>query len=89
MSVLERDVVVVSGPDAFSFLQSLVSQDVEGLDDGAVVASWVVNVTGADAGPVPLTSLAVTVTADWSNAPALSATTKSCTRFCSASSSCA
>jgi folate-binding protein YgfZ len=34
MSVLERDLVTVTGPDAVSFLQSMVSQDVEGLDDG-------------------------------------------------------
>jgi hypothetical protein len=33
-NILERDVVIVSGPDTFSFLQSLVSQDVDGLADG-------------------------------------------------------
>jgi folate-binding protein YgfZ len=32
--ILPRDVVTVTGPDAFSFLQSLVSQDVEGMADG-------------------------------------------------------
>lgn len=32
--ILDRDVVTVTGPDAFSFLQSLVSQDVEGMADG-------------------------------------------------------
>ena len=36
----------VSGPDAFSFLQSLVSQDVDGLDDGAVVASLLLTPKG-------------------------------------------
>jgi folate-binding protein YgfZ len=46
MTVLERDLVVVTGPDTFSFLQSLVSQDVEGLDDGAVVASLLLTPKG-------------------------------------------
>ncbi len=32
--ILDRDLVTVTGPDAFSFLQSLVSQDVEGMADG-------------------------------------------------------
>ncbi len=44
--ILERDVVVVSGPDTFSFLQSLVSQDVEGLADGAVVPSLLLTPKG-------------------------------------------
>lgn len=34
MARLARDVVVVSGPDALSYLQSLVSQDLEPLGDG-------------------------------------------------------
>ena len=46
MSVLERDVVIVTGPDTFSFLQSLVSQDVDGLADGAVVASLLLTPKG-------------------------------------------
>jgi folate-binding protein YgfZ len=46
MTVLDRDVVVATGPDTFSFLQSLVSQDVEGLDDGAVVASLLLTPKG-------------------------------------------
>jgi tRNA-modifying protein YgfZ len=46
MTVLERDLVTVTGPDAFSFLQSLVSQDVEGLDDGAVVSSLLLTPKG-------------------------------------------
>ncbi len=46
MSVLERDLVTVTGPDTFSFLQSLLSQDVEGLDDGAVVASLLLTPKG-------------------------------------------
>ena len=32
--ILDRDLVTVTGPDAFSFLQSLVSQDIEGMADG-------------------------------------------------------
>ncbi|HEY3722671.1 MAG TPA: hypothetical protein VGN59_04825 [Acidimicrobiia bacterium] len=44
--ILERDVVVVGGPDTFSFLQSLVSQDVDGLADGAVVASLLLTPKG-------------------------------------------
>jgi folate-binding protein YgfZ len=44
--ILERDVVVVGGPDTFSFLQSLVSQDVEGLTDGAVVPSLLLTPKG-------------------------------------------
>jgi tRNA-modifying protein YgfZ len=46
VSVLERDLVTVTGPDAFSFLQSLVSQDVDGLDDGAVVSSLLLTPKG-------------------------------------------
>ena len=46
MTVLERDLVTVTGPDTFSFLQSLVSQDVEGLADGAVVASLLLTPKG-------------------------------------------
>lgn len=34
MSGDERDLVVVSGPDTWSFLQSLLSQDIDGLADG-------------------------------------------------------
>lgn len=34
--ILARDLVTVTGPDTFSFLQSLVSQDVEGMADGDV-----------------------------------------------------
>lgn len=45
-NILERDVVIVSGPDTFSFLQSLVSQDVDGLADGAVVASLLLTPKG-------------------------------------------
>ena len=44
--ILERDVVMVGGPDTFSFLQSLVSQDVEGLNDGAVVPSLLLTPKG-------------------------------------------
>ncbi len=46
MSVLDRDVVVVTGPDTYSFLQSLVSQDVEHLADGDVVASLLLSPKG-------------------------------------------
>lgn len=46
MTVLERDLVTVTGPDAFSFLQSLVSQDVEGLADRAVVPSLLLTPKG-------------------------------------------
>jgi folate-binding protein YgfZ len=46
MTILSRDVVKVTGPDTFSFLQSLVSQDVEGLADGAVVASLLLTPKG-------------------------------------------
>jgi folate-binding protein YgfZ len=46
VSILDRDLVSVTGPDAFSFLQSLVSQDVEGLDDGTVVASLLLTPKG-------------------------------------------
>jgi folate-binding protein YgfZ len=46
MSILPRDVVIVSGPDTFSFLQSLVSQDVDGLEDGAVVTSLLLTPKG-------------------------------------------
>jgi folate-binding protein YgfZ len=46
MSVLDRDVVIVSGVDTFSFLQSLVSQDVDGLAEGAVVSSLLLTPKG-------------------------------------------
>jgi tRNA-modifying protein YgfZ len=46
MTILDRDVVIVTGPDTFSFLQSLVSQDVEGLADGTVVASLLLTPKG-------------------------------------------
>jgi folate-binding protein YgfZ len=46
VTILDRDLVVASGGDAFSFLQSLVSQDVEGLDDGAVVSSLLLTPKG-------------------------------------------
>jgi folate-binding protein YgfZ len=46
MSILDRDAVIVSGADTFSFLQSLVSQDVDGLADGAVVASLLLTPRG-------------------------------------------
>jgi folate-binding protein YgfZ len=36
VSVLPRDLVRVRGPDAFAFLQSLVSQDLDGIGDGEV-----------------------------------------------------
>ncbi|MGZ4800003.1 MAG: CAF17-like 4Fe-4S cluster assembly/insertion protein YgfZ [Acidimicrobiia bacterium] len=44
--MLDRDLVTVTGPDAFSFLQSLVSQDVDGLADGAVVSSLLLTPKG-------------------------------------------
>ena len=46
MTILERDLVTVVRPDALSFLQSLVSQDVEGLDDGTVVSSLLLTPKG-------------------------------------------
>lgn len=46
MSILDRDVVIVSGPETFSYLQSLISQDVDGLADGAVVASLLLTPKG-------------------------------------------
>jgi tRNA-modifying protein YgfZ len=46
VTILERDLVTVVGPDAFSFLQSLVSQDVEGLVDGTVVSSLLLTPKG-------------------------------------------
>lgn len=46
MTILDRDLVIVAGGDTFSFLQSLVSQDVEGLDDGAVVTSLLLTPKG-------------------------------------------
>jgi folate-binding protein YgfZ len=46
MSVLDRDLVTVSGPDAFSFLQSLVSQDVDGMADGDVRRSLLLTPKG-------------------------------------------
>ncbi len=45
-AILDRDLVIVSGPDTFSFLQSLVSQDVEGLSDGAAVPSLLLTPRG-------------------------------------------
>lgn len=41
-----RDVVVVSGPDAFEYLQNLVSQDLDGLGDGDVVRSLLLSPQG-------------------------------------------
>ncbi len=46
MTVLPRDLVVVSGPDAFSFLQSLVSQDLDPVGDGEVVDSLLLSPQG-------------------------------------------
>jgi folate-binding protein YgfZ len=46
VTILDRDLVTVSGTDAFSFLQSLVSQDVDGLADGAVVSSLLLTPKG-------------------------------------------
>jgi folate-binding protein YgfZ len=46
VSVLERDLVTVTGGETFSFLQSLVSQDVDGLADGDVVASLLLTPKG-------------------------------------------
>jgi folate-binding protein YgfZ len=46
VTVLDRDVVIVSGEDTFSFLQSLVSQDVDGLADGDVVFSLLLTPKG-------------------------------------------
>jgi folate-binding protein YgfZ len=46
MSILDRDLVTVTGKDTFSFLQSLVSQDVEGLADGDVVTSLLLTPKG-------------------------------------------
>src|SRR4051794_5072996 len=44
--ILDRDLVTVSGPDAFSFLQSLVSQDVDGMADGDVRRSLLLTPKG-------------------------------------------
>jgi tRNA-modifying protein YgfZ len=41
-----RDVVVVTGPDALSYLQSLVSQELDGLADGQVVHSLLLSPQG-------------------------------------------
>ncbi|MGH8985147.1 MAG: YgfZ/GcvT domain-containing protein [Acidimicrobiia bacterium] len=41
-----RDVVVVSGPDALGYLQSLVSQDLDGLTEGQVVHSLLLTPQG-------------------------------------------
>jgi len=41
-----RDVVVVSGPDALSYLQSLVSADLEGIGDGQSVRSLLLTPQG-------------------------------------------
>lgn len=41
-----RDVVVVSGPDALSYLQNLVSQDLDGLADGQAVHSLLLTPQG-------------------------------------------
>jgi folate-binding protein YgfZ len=46
VTILDRDLVTVTGGDTFSFLQSLVSQDVEGLADGAVVSSLLLTPKG-------------------------------------------
>ena len=46
MTVLERDLVVVHGPDAFSFLQSLVSQDLDPVGDGQTVDSLLLTPQG-------------------------------------------
>lgn len=46
MTLLDRDVVVVSGPDAFSFLQSLVSADLDPVADGDVVDSLLLTPKG-------------------------------------------
>jgi folate-binding protein YgfZ len=44
--VMDRDLVVVHGPDAFSFLQSLVSQDLDPVGDGDVVDSLLLTPQG-------------------------------------------
>src|SRR4051812_17716740 len=44
--ILDRDLVTVSGPAAFSFLQSLVSQDVDGMADGDVRRSLLLTPKG-------------------------------------------
>ncbi|MGZ8764836.1 MAG: CAF17-like 4Fe-4S cluster assembly/insertion protein YgfZ [Acidimicrobiia bacterium] len=46
MTVLDRDLVVVHGPEAFSFLQSLVSQDLDPVGDGDVVDSLLLTPQG-------------------------------------------
>jgi folate-binding protein YgfZ len=45
-AVVERDVLRVGGPDAVSYLQGQLSQDVEGLDVGATTWSFVLQPTG-------------------------------------------
>jgi folate-binding protein YgfZ len=44
--VLDRDLVVVTGPDAFPFLQSLVSQDLDGMAAGDVRPSLLLSPQG-------------------------------------------
>ena len=46
-SRLDRDVVVVAGPDATSFLQSLVSQDVDVIDRDRYGNGWLYQVEGS------------------------------------------
>jgi folate-binding protein YgfZ len=46
LTILDRDLVTVTGPDTFSFLQSLVSQDVEGMADGEVRRSLLLTPRG-------------------------------------------
>jgi tRNA-modifying protein YgfZ len=46
VSVLDRDLVVVHGTDAFSFLQSLVSQDLDPVGDGEAVDSLLLSPQG-------------------------------------------
>jgi hypothetical protein len=43
---LNRDVILVTGPDARAFLQSQLSQDVAGMSIGDVLASFVLQPTG-------------------------------------------
>src|SRR5437763_306485 len=43
---LARDVIEVTGPDAESFLQGQLSQDIAGLDPGAMAYSFVLEPTG-------------------------------------------
>lgn len=46
MSILERDLVAVSGPDTWPFLQSLLSQDVTGLGTGGIADSLLLTPQG-------------------------------------------